>query len=215
MKDLRVVQAKVLLPIHSVAPVRGFQPASVIVVGERFHLAQEILFNGVNADEFIISSPNRLLVRIPPSQLGKTLSEIQVLSTVPVSRTNAIMQLGLQRPLQTIQGIDRCIQSYLILFMTTPGTDIWSPDSGGGGRAIIGRPTDRSGRNVAADLAQSLDRAKTELIRLQALDRRIPPSERLLSANLESIDFDEETTVLSAKVDIRNVLGENAKVSLR
>jgi hypothetical protein len=214
MKDLRVVTAKVALKTISISPLRGFLPQSVLVVGEKLNQADEILYNGVQADEFVIASSTRLIVKVPTSQIGKPFTDLKVLAPVSVAKADAVLSLGLTRPLKTVSGIDRLVQSWLLVFLTTPGSDVFAPNSGGGGAAIIGRSTDRTGKNVAADLALAIEKTKQEIMRTQAENQTIPPSEKLLASSLDSVAFDEKTTVLSARVSIQNMIGDVAEVSL-
>jgi hypothetical protein len=215
MKDFRIVHAKSILKVHSVAPIRGFLPPSVVVVGERLDRTREVLYNGLQANEFIVSSASRLIVRIPESQVGKELSDLQVLSSVSLTRLDTLISLELSKPPKQVEGIDRLIQAWLMIFYTTPGSDIFNPSSGGGVQTLIGRSTDRTGKNVAADLVEAIDRTRQELLRIQTGNARIPPSERLLSAELQGIQFDPNSTLLSARVSIRNVLSESAEISIR
>lgn len=215
MKDFRVVSAKIVLKVSSISPIRGFLPQSFIVVGEDLNKTDEVRYNGVQADEFVISSPTRLIVKVPPSQVGKPFTDLKVLSSVSVAKKDAVLTLGISRPISTVSGIDRLVQNWVIIFMTTPGTDIFSPNSGGGGASLVGRSTDRTGKGVAADLSLGIEKTKQELMRLQAENQTIPPSERILSSSLDVVEFDEKTTVLSARVNIQNMLGDVAEVSVR
>lgn len=215
MKDFRITSARILLKVHSVAPVRNFLPASVMVLGEDFNLASEVFYNGERVKEFFVSTPSRLLVRIPESQIGKSLDSLRVFSSVAVARRDAVLTLAIARPAEAIQGMDRLVQCWMMVFLTTPGSDVFAPKSGGGGQSIIGRNTDKSGKGVAADLTLAIERTKTELLQLQSRRSNIPQSEKLLSSNLESTQFDERTSTLSARVSLQNMLGNQAEVSVR
>lgn len=215
MKDFRVVHAKAILKMHSIAPIRGFLPPSIVVIGERFDRAQEVVYNGLQADEFIVSSPSRIIIRIPPSQVGKEIRDLKILSSVSLTRLDAVVQLEISKPPKMVEGIDRLVQAWLLIFYSTPGSDIFNKTSGGGGLSLVGKTTDRSGKNVAADLAQSVDRTKAELFRLQSGNSRIPPEERLLSSEMQAIQFHEATTTISARVSIQNILSQSAEISIR
>ncbi len=214
MKDFRIVSARVQLKVVSIAPIRGFLPQSIAVVGEDLDKTSEVRYNGIQAEEFVVQTPSRMIVKVPRSQIGKPFSDLRVLSTVALSKKSAVLNLGLDRPLRTVSGIDRLIQSWVLVFMTTPGSDIFSPSSGGGGISLVGRSTDRTGKGVTADLAMGIEKTKQELLRLQASNQSIPPSERLMTTSLDVVEFDERTTVLSARVNIQNMLGDVAEVSL-
>src|SRR3972149_4245496 len=98
MKDFSVISAKVLLKIHSIAPIRGFLPPSIIVLGDKLNLTQEVFYNNIKVTEFVISSQNRLVARIPDSQVGKDFTSFQVFSSVNVTKTTAALTFELQRP---------------------------------------------------------------------------------------------------------------------
>lgn len=214
MRDYKIVSARTLLNVQSISPIRGFLPPSIVVIGDKMDLAQDILFNGIPVRDFVVASKSRLVVRIPESQIGKEFKELRVYSSTQLTRLDATLSLGLVRPTATVQGMERLIQSWLMIFLTTPGTDVFDPQSGGGGMALIGRSTDKNHKSVAADLALSIERTKSELTRLQAKQQGLPLSERLLSTNLETLNFNEETTVLSARVSIRNMLGSQAEMAI-
>jgi hypothetical protein len=214
MKDLLVVQAKVVLKTTSIAPIRNFTPPAVVVLGEDLHLTKEILYNNVEVTEFVISSPSRLIVRIPTSQVGKELTSLQALTTSTISRQDSLLSMAIVRPLRTVQGIDKLVQQFTLAMLTTPGSDIFEPYSGGGARAIIGRSANGND-SPAALLSLAVDRTKQQVFRSQAKNSHIPPSERLLSATLSSVEFDAENTAIRGVVDLRSVAGEGALVTVR
>lgn len=215
MKDFRIVTAKTVLRVSTLAPIRGFLPPSILVVGEKMNLATEVLYNGIQADEYVINSSTRLIVRVPPSQVGKKFTDLKVLSTAALTKTDATVVLGLTKPSRTIAGIDRLIQSFLLVLLTTPGSDIFSPSSGGGAMSIVGRNTTKDGVGVAADLAQAIEKTKQEILRLQSSGMVIPPSEKLLSCSLDAVEFNPDSSVLGARVLLQNMLGDSAQVSMR
>jgi hypothetical protein len=214
MIDFQIVSAKTLLPVESIAPIRGFLPPSIVVLGTNLNQAQEVYFNGVKVSEFIVASPNRLIVRIPDSQVGNAFQSIQAYAIILDPNQNASLSLAILRPVQTIQGIARLVQSWVMVFMTTPGSDIFSPNSGGGGQALVGRNTDGKGSGVSADIAAAIQRTNDELVRLQAQISNIPLAEKLLSSNLQALSFDSSTTTLEAQVSLKNMVGQAAQVTL-
>ena len=215
MRDFRVVLAKTLLKVASVAPVRNFYPPAVVILGERFNTCDELTYNDVTVTEFIIASPTRIIARIPDSQVGRALIDLRVLAPVPISKRDALVTLGVARPMRTVDGIDRLVQEWLLCFLTNPGSDIFDTTSGGGARAIIGQPAYAKGNSAVSELSLAVENTKQQLLRKQARNSKIPPSERLLSASLSNVKFDETSTALTALVDIRNVLGGSASVSIK
>lgn len=214
MKDLRVVQAQSILKVYSVAPIRGFLPLSVIVLGEHLDVTSQVFYNDIIAPEFVAQSSNRLIVRVPSSQIGQAFRSLRAYSGVNLVTQSAILSLKVGNPLSTVEGLDRLIQQWMIVFYTTPGSDIFDPQSGGGGRAIVGRNTDKFGKGVSADLALAIDRTQKELLRLQALTPSVPLSERLLSTQLLALSFDSSNATLSARIALTNMLGNTAEATL-
>lgn len=215
MQDFQIVSAKIFLPVQSVAPIRGFLPVAVVVIGENFDQATEVHYNNLLVTEFIIQNATRMIVRVPDSQINKVFNSLEVLSNTFATKKDALLYFGLEKPVRVAAGLERLVQAWVMVFLTTPGSDIFDPQSGGGAQAIIGRTTDRNGKGVAADLAYSIDRTKNELLRLQSKYPNLPLEEKILSSNLESMNFEDATTTLFARVTLRNMLGQSAQVSFK
>jgi hypothetical protein len=214
MFDLRVITAKALLSVNTVAPIRGFFPPSLMLIGQDLYKATEVEYNGVLASEWIVASPNRLVLRIPETQIGQPFLGIRVFADISLAHSKAIVEFGIVSPLKKISGIDRLVQAWLLVFFTTPGSDAFDQSSGGGGRSLVGKSTDRYHRGVAADLALCIDRTKNELLRLQAQTPGVPPEEKLLSSDLIGVSFDERTSMLYASVSLKNMVGDAAQLAL-
>lgn len=214
MRDIKVITARAILPIQQVVPVRGFSPVSVLAMGDFLDKTSEVFYNGTQVDQYLIQSVNRLLIRVPDSQLGRPLTSIVVYSNVPTASSDASLAFGVQSPLKTASGIDRMVQSFLMVLMTTPGSDIFSKSSGGGLRSLVGRSNVSKASNVSSDIALAVERTKSEILREQAKFPSMPLDERLLSAALDTVSFDKESSTLFAKIALQNMLGQSAEVNL-
>ena len=214
MFDIRVVTARVILNVAQMAPLRGFLPPSVVIIGDNLDKATEVFYNDIPVSEFIVQSPTRMIAKIPEQAVGTAFTNILVTSTTTVSSKDAVLSLQLHSPLQKISGIDRLVQNWTMVFMTTPGSSVFDKSSGGGAQAIIGRSTGRDGSSATADLTMAIERTKNEIIKKQGLARNMPASEQLLSASLDSVVFDSSTGKLTAKVSLKNMIGTSAEVSL-
>lgn len=214
MRDLRVIKARITLVVHSIAPVRGFYPPSMLIVGENLDRAESVEINGITADEFSIMAVNRLVARIPTSQVGQPISSVRVYSATNAAAGDAVFEFRISNPVTDISGMDRLVQQWLLLFMSTPGSDIWEPTSGGGGRALVGSTVDVRHNSAASDLAMAVTRTNTELLSRQSSVLGLPPEEKLLSSSLESVSFDPNSTTLYGRVSIQNMVGQSADLSL-
>lgn len=213
MRDIKVISAKAILPVRQVVPVRGFVPISVLVTGDSLDKTSEVFYNGAQVEQFLIQSSNRLLVRVPKDQIGRPLTSVVAYSSVPTQFSNASLSFAVPTPVRNVSGVDRMVQSFLLVLMTTPGSDIFSKGSGGGVRQFVGRSTSK-GASASSDIALSVERTKSEILREQAKYPSIPLDERLLSAALDSVFFDKESSALYAKISLQNMLGQGAEVNI-
>lgn len=200
--------------VTAIAPIRGFRPTSIIATGCGLGRAAEVFYNGTFVEEFIVDSADRLIIRVPESQIGKNITELRAYSDGPKPGEAISVSLELVGPLKVVQGIERLVQSWLIVFYSTPGTSIFHKNSGGGARAIVGRTSTTKGSSVSADLAIAVEATQSEILRSQAVNKRIPPSERLLSSKLSSVIFDPKSTSISGRVSMVSILGENAEFTV-
>jgi hypothetical protein len=214
MRDLRIISAKALLRINTISPIRGFWPPSLFITGVELNKATEIEINETLVGEFIVKDASSLIAKIPESQVGRPITGIRAYTDVAVDLASAPIELALRGPVRSIKGIDRMVQAWMVVFLTTPGSDIFSKNSGGGARSLIGKITDAAHQSVAADLALCIDRTKNDLMRLQMSTPGIPLEERLMSAGLSAISFSPATSVLSATVSLTSMAGGAASLSL-
>lgn len=214
MIDFKILSRKTLLEITNVLPLRGYSPRSVLLKGPNMASTSEVVYNGVPCPAFTVESMTTVVAQIPESQDGKVLDSIQAFSdSIPTGDASAKITMSLASPLKKVSGLDRLIQTWLVVFMTSRGSSVFAPNSGGGGRGIVGIPFESS-RPPISDLVLSVQLTESEILSMQAQTPNIPRSERLLFAPLESIDQDSRTTSIYARVSIRNYLGELASISI-
>jgi hypothetical protein len=214
MKDFKVISAKTVLTVSAVAPVRGFQPPSIAVRGVNLNLATEVYYNGILASEFVVAAQDRLIVKIPKSEVGHMLTSLKVLSDAVLTKSDGLISLSLPNPLNFITGVERLVQTFILIFLTTPGSDIFEPNSGGGGYTIVGKNTNQRGKGVAADLMLAIERTRDEILQFQANEPNLSLSEKLLSADIQSVNFNPDETALVGRVGLTNMLGDQAEVSI-
>jgi hypothetical protein len=212
MRDYKIVQARTLLRVHSATFIAGFVPRSIMVHGPQMSLASGVLYNGIEVLEYVISTPTSLIVRVPKSQLNEPFRELTVFSTTALTQERAQLTFALGRD-KVVSGMERLVQMFLMLLFTSPGSSIFAKKSGGGFKSIIG-VANANGKGTASDITMAIERTTTEILRLQAR-RTIPLEERLLSATLDSLVFDDRAGTAYAKVSLRNSLGESAQVQVR
>lgn len=98
----------------------------------------------------------------------------------------------------------RLVQLYVKVLLTTPGTDIFSPQTGGGLLTKVGQQVSLhdGGKDVIGDLVLSCNSTTKQIVATQAKDPSIPPVERLLSANVENAVFDRDSLGVRANIQV-------------
>ena len=112
------------------------------------------------------------------------------------------------------QGLFVLIQLFLLILLKTPGRDIFSTDSGGGLKRIVGRSVSQKQlSSKRGEISLAISRTEDQMLGSQA-GVSSPASERLRSANLFSADFDFGTQTWSITIRIVSDAGSAADVLL-
>jgi len=213
MRDLRILSRKTLLEITNVFPLRGVFPRSVLLKGPQLSRTTEVVYNGIPCPSFSVDSMTTVIAQIPASQEGRSLTNLQAFSDAMPEEGAAKISLSMISPVRAVSGLDRLIQTWMVVFLTGRGSSVFAPTSGGGGRDVVGR-TYGSLNPPIGDLTRAVQLTEAEIFASQAQASNLPRDERLLMAPLEGIEQDEASTTIYARVSIRNYLGELASVSL-
>lgn len=104
MRDLKIISARAVLPIRQVVPVRGFLPTSVLITGSDLDKTSELFYNGVQVDQFLVQAPDRVLARVPQSQVGRPLNTVLAYAAVPVVTADATIGFGISSPTRQTSG---------------------------------------------------------------------------------------------------------------
>lgn len=215
MIDLKILLIRDILVIQSVEYAKNFSPLSLIIQGEHFDQATQVLVNDIAAPEFIVLSPSRLMAQVPTSERSSVLSKLQVLADKPSMNRSSLLSFDVGGSIKGIKGIERLVQVFIKLILQTPGSDKFNPSEGGGLLSVIGRNISRSDtKGVQATIVGAVGRARDQILAKQGRNHRIPSDERLLSAITEAVGYDPSTTTVSARVALAAVSGRTAVANL-
>ena len=201
--DLQVIYPQDSIQLSKVSFLPGYAPPSLIAEGSDFSTVSEVWVNDTQSARWVAIRRKVLIVQIPDAQVGQPITSVEVLSnrlTIgPQSRL--IFQIGGAG--RRVAGIMRLVQLYVKVLLTTPGTDIFSPQTGGSLLTKTGQQVSLhdGGRDVIGDLVMSCNSATKQITAIQAKDPALPPVERLLSANVDNAVFDRN--ILGVKTNIR------------
>lgn len=185
--SIRVLQLKRVLELASVAELPGVSPRTIELRGNRLDNASSVEINSMDAPGFVAIGSSRLLVQVPPGLLG-AISDVAVFSDYLIQGGRSVAFYDLGSHPGVAQGKYRALQNFVKLLLTTPGTDIFSPGSGGGFQTLLIRNVSPATEPaIAGEIESRTMSVARQVIQAQALDSTIPPGERLLSATIDNI----------------------------
>lgn len=215
MIDIKILVIRDILPISTVELANGVSPLSLIITGDHLDQADQVLINDIEATEFAVLSSNRLLVKIPSSELSGSIRKVVVIATIPSTNRRSALHFEVGSSLKSIKGLEKLIQAFCKLLIQTPGSDRFRPDEGGGLLKLVGRSVSKGGvNNLQASIVGAVSRTRDQFLARQGSNSRIPSDERLLTVITESVGFDPSTTTLSARISLSAVSGKLAVANL-
>lgn len=209
MKGISVIRLLDVIPASSISNAVGVSPRSIIIRGADFASVESVLINGVSSPEFVVLSTSEIVAQVPDDQDDAIITDIAVLSAAFTMTARSLVELTVGNHVRSVQGIQRMMQVFLRQLLRTPGTNIFHRRSGGGLLKRLGTIADDS---VAADAAVAVSSAKQYIVNIQSGDRTIPPSERLLAAEISGLRT--EKTAVYLTVVLTNHAGTRAAASV-
>lgn len=212
-RSLRVVQFRRLLELTRVFEVPRVIPRAIEIHGNRMDTATSVELNGTSAPNFAIISPQRILVQVPDSIRGP-ISEAAVFAEMlgAGDRAQAFYDIGAYP--RALDGKGRVLQNFVKLLLTTPGTDIWSQNSGAGLRGLQSAAL-KDGENTAlsGDVESRILNATRQIIRAQASDPAIPRGERVLSINTDQVEISVPQQAMNISISMSFHDGASVKAA--
>lgn len=212
-RSLRVVQFRRLLELSRIFEVPHVTPRAVEIHGNRMDTATGVELNRMSAPDFAVISPQRILVQVPTSVRG-TISEAAVFADMlgPGDKAQAFYDIGTYP--RALEGKGRVLQNFVKLLLTTPGTDIWSQNSGAGLRGLQSTAL-KEGENTAlsGDVESRILNATRQIIRAQAADPAIPRGERVLSVNTDQVEVSVPQQALNISISMSFHDGASVKAA--
>ena len=188
--------------------VPGVDVPTVELKGNDFRSAETVAINDLPSPEFIIIDRKTIYAQIPEGvDAVKTVSVISNNFSTLKPASKVIFRLGDKT--QTISGLMKLVQLFIKILLQSPGSDIFSPGTGGGLQEMVGRLTStKRADRLLAQITQAIDQTKTQIRRIQMDTPGIPLTERLLNATLLDIRMVQTLDEAHARVQIDNVAGQ-------
>lgn len=216
MSDVSVVTLRDVLPIDSVSLLPSDTP-QLRVDGPRMRAAETVLLNGVPASAWVLASPVTLVAEIPEGLRGDVIQTVAVLSSEVVDSTaSSLVALDLPPFAKRVSGLQRLFQRFLLMLLTTPGSDLFAPSQGGGLlRLARSLPhTTITQERAATAVRTCVSKAVVDLRTVEATQGFLRLDERLSEVSVVGVSVSQETGTLSIRLALESQSGLAANASL-
>ncbi len=215
MTDLKILAIRDLLRVTGAEFARGISPLSVVISGESFNEASQVLINDVVAPEFMAVSNSRIIAQVPSSERTSVLRKLAVLADRPSTTRSSLLHFDVGMSIKGLKGLEKLVQWFCKLLLQTPGSDKFFPEEGGGLLSAVGKNISRSDiKSVQAVVVTSINRTRDQILAKQSRITRLPNDERLLIARTDALGYDPTTTTVSARIALGAVSGREAVANL-
>lgn len=211
MNSIQLIRLLDVLEVNSIRNATGVSPRSIIVTGQDFKNVEQVLIDGLPAPAFVTYSTTELIAEVPLALRQSTLRSVNVLSNVLTLTDRSMVEFTFGVRPKIATGTLRLMQTYLRILLRTPGSNKFHTRSGGGLLNMIGKNISNT---TAADVAVAVQTAKQYVINVQTSNRNLPPSERLLDAEIKTLDVDPLSTSVFLTVALTSHSGRVGTASL-
>ena len=213
--DVQCTYPQQLIQISAVSLLPGLEEPTVEVIGDDFSAVDEVLLNEIPSPAVIILSKTKLTAVLPTQVQGQSTINVTVVSYKLVFTERSLIAFQFGRTNRKISGINRLLQLFVKMLLTTPGSDIFNKTRGGGALRNIGRTFSKdSSGTLVSDFVISVDNTARQLASIQARTPRLPRDERLLGARVLGARFDASQTALIVSVLLTSQAGTTATAQI-
>lgn len=212
--DLQVVYPQQAILLNQVRILPG-PPRVVDVVGADFRSVDEVLLNKIASPDVVVLSKTRLVAQVPDVLLDQRILSVTVLSRRLTLSAKSLLRFKIGKTPGKVSGVLRLVQRFLKILFTTPGTDIFSRQMGGGALRSVGQTFGiDEGNNIINNLVIAIDTTSRQIVAMQSRNPSLPREERLLAAKILRAGFNKEEGAIDVAVEITNQAGAAATANL-
>jgi hypothetical protein len=209
--DFQVIFPQEVVNLSNVRVAPNLAVRTLDILGDDFTSVSQVLINKVQSPSVIILSKNRLLAQVPDQVLLQPIASVQVIASrlIVTAKSYIVFQIGNQP--SKVRGILRLMQLFLKILFTTPGTDIFAPNTGAAALKNIGKTFGESqSGSIVSDFVVSVATAQKQIIAVQSRDSSIPRDERLMSAIVTTASYSQQSQGLVVSVELTSQAGRAA-----
>jgi hypothetical protein len=186
---------------------------SLDIKGKDFKGTSAVLINGHRSPTFVVISDVRLLADVPRAVLGESIKTLNVLKeTVQGSTKSSIISFEAITSAAVVPDSTFLVQKVLKYLFTTPGSDIFSPESGGGLLRLLGS-TESSTGSLGSLARVYVSNAVDSLIRDQ-VSSSAPIGQKVQSVTVLEATYSRIHTSLDIRLAITSMTGQRVVAGL-
>lgn len=206
MEDLQIVK---LADVVTVNRVRILSGAELRLEGANMDGTSVVRVNHRDVP-FSVLSNVVIDVHLPEELQQVPIQTIDVLSDSFSGTDRSRVIPSVSGPARSVTGLLKLIQQYVAVLFTTPGSNIFRKEEGGGLLQLLGANVDPTAPSSYTSIVQTgVDKTNRDIIRSQ-LTRRLPDDERLRSARLQDVSFSKTTGRINFVVAFETFSGTKA-----
>jgi hypothetical protein len=210
--DFQVVHPQESIRLDNVRLITYEGLRALRLSGADFRAVDEVIVNDSPSPDVIVLSKNELVAQLPSAlQDIPEVRSVMVLSNQFVLSPRSLVRFRIGKTPGRVRGILRLVQLFLKVLFTTPGSDIFHPNAGGGALQTVGSTYGQGeGEGIVTEFVIAINRAQRQLIAMQSRDHRAPRDERLMAASVLSTEFDKLQGGVYITVEIISQAGRRA-----
>ena len=170
--------------------------------GRGFTDVGSVLINGYRSPNFIVESSTRLFAEVPSQVRGEPVNDLKVLLLAAAVGQESAVILDVGGGTGYVSGSAKLMQTVIKVLLTTPGSNIFSPNLGGGLFRAVGVPLN-SQRSAELRVREAISNTEQQLLALhtQAMGR-LPDAERLQKIEVLSVTTDIDNSSLQVRLAV-------------
>lgn len=211
MFGIQLIRLLDVLRVNTVRNAIGVVPRSLIITGDDFSSVEKVLINGDASPDFVVYSRTELAAQVPDQLADAFITNVSVLSSGLTFTEKSLVEFTFGTRPKKVRGILRLMQTFLRILLRTPGSNVFHRRSGGGLALRVG---DNITSRTAADVAIAINTTRQYIIGVQTSERSIPPSERLLSAEIMGLSADRQNTQVAVTVVLTSHAGARSAATI-
>ena len=213
MRDYPLLSVSQIAQVSSIDFFGSRGTVSLDIKGRDFLGTNSVLINGYRSPTFVVLSDSRILADVPVRIQKDPLSGILVLKSTQASGDRgSVLSFEAVSEASVVPDSSFLVQKVLKFLFTTRGTDIFSPNSGGGLLSLVGQAESATGSLAAYAklyISQSLD----SLIEIQA-SSPAPRSQKVQSIEVLSVSYNRQDTSLDIRLAVTSQEGQRVVAGL-